>query len=46
MNLKLISNWNGCINPNDIVFHLGDFGEPESIKYLNGKIILLNEYGD
>lgn len=33
MNLGIISNWNKRIRKNDIVYHLGDFGD--SFKYLN-----------
>jgi len=41
MDQTLINNWNKCIKSNDIVFHLGDFGEPSIIKYLNGTIYLM-----
>ena len=41
MNWKLIENWNKVVHPNDIVYHLGDFGDLWPIQYLNGKIILI-----
>lgn len=47
MNRDIICKWNSVVRPNDIVFHLGDFGfgtqmELESIfKQLNGKKYLI-----
>jgi calcineurin-like phosphoesterase family protein len=41
MNWKLIENWNKKIHINDIVYHLGDFGELWPLQYLNGKIYLI-----
>lgn len=41
MDLTLISNWNSLIYNNDLVFHLGDFGEPYALNYLSGKEIKL-----
>lgn len=41
MNWALIKNWNIRITNNDIVYHLGDFGEPEFLKYLNAQIIYI-----
>lgn len=47
MNEALIFNWNSVVNPQDIVFHLGDFsfasnGEWKKIlERLNGKIHLI-----
>ena len=41
MDNTLISNWNSLINQNDIVFHLGDFGEPKILKFLTGKTIYI-----
>lgn len=48
MNEKIIRNWNERIMPNDLVFHLGDFGlfrgnkEPGSVlNRLNGHIYLI-----
>jgi len=44
---KIYSNWNGRVNPNDIVLHLGDFsfGNKENIsevrEKLNGDIFLI-----
>lgn len=49
MDSALIQNWNSKIQPNDIVYHLGDFAknqEYENVKnylrQLNGKIILIS----
>lgn len=41
MNEVLIENWNHVVGKDDVVFHLGDFGDYEFSKYLNGEIILL-----
>ena len=47
MNEKLIENWNSVVQPDDIVFHLGDFcfgGAPlwnAMLDRLNGKIYLI-----
>lgn len=37
----IISNWNNMLNDNDIIYHLGDFGNYSKIKQLNGNIILI-----
>ena len=36
MDNVIINNWNKKINNSDIIYHLGDFGNPEIIKCLNG----------
>lgn len=41
MDNTLIKNWNSCITNNDIVYHMGDFGDPLTINKLNGKIIYI-----
>lgn len=41
MNWTLIKNWNSVVKPKDIVIHLGDFGDPQFLKYLNGESIKL-----
>lgn len=47
MNDKIIENWNNVVSPNDLVYHLGDFGfgnrteVNEFRKRLNGDIILI-----
>ena len=37
MDLKIISNWNGCVTSNDIVYHLGDVGNYRILNCLNFK---------
>lgn len=44
MDYAMISNWNRVVRKDDIVFHLGDFGNHEVIKKLNGKVSLI--YGN
>lgn len=44
MDYIMISNWNRVVKRDDIVFHLGDFGNLETIKKLNGKVVLI--YGN
>lgn len=41
MNETLIKNWNEIVGEDDTVYHLGDFGDYETIKRLNGKVILI-----
>lgn len=41
MNNKFIENHNERVGDNDIVFHIGDFGDYEYAKYLNGTHVLL-----
>lgn len=41
MDLKMIENWNNVIGPNSTVFHLGDFGNYDTLKYLNGNVNLI-----
>lgn len=41
MDRALIRNWNSRIKPGDTVWHLGDFGDHETVKYLNGNINLI-----
>jgi len=41
MDRTLISNWNTKIFEKDIVYHLGDFGEPQVLDSLSGKSIKL-----
>ena len=41
MNRVLVNNWNSVVNKNDIVYHLGDFGDYRTREFLNGKIILI-----
>lgn len=35
MDLEIISRWNKTVTANDIVFHLGDFGNTDILNYLN-----------
>lgn len=41
MNYELVKRWNSVVSKNDIVYHLGDFGEYDYVKKLNGHIILI-----
>ena len=47
MNESLIENWNKVVKPNDVIYHLGDFGFASDedifsiIKRLNGKKIFI-----
>lgn len=47
MNETLISNWNETVNPEDLVYHIGDFGFLNSEEYedmlkrLNGHVVLI-----
>lgn len=49
---ELIRRWNQVVGKNDTIYHLGDFGNYEKVKDLNGKIILICgnyeefDYGD
>ena len=38
---EYIKKWNSTVATNDIVYHLGDFGDYNMVKQLNGKIILI-----
>jgi len=42
MDWAMISNWNMRINSKDTVYHCGDFGNPEALKYLNfGRMVIV-----
>jgi len=41
MDYELVKRWNMIVNEKDIVYHLGDFGNPKFIKMLNGSRIYL-----
>lgn len=41
MNDDLVRKWNNVVGHNDIVFHLGDFGQWEFLDRLNGFVILV-----
>jgi calcineurin-like phosphoesterase family protein len=43
MNAAILKNWNATIGAKDVVYHLGDFGVPDShlIRQLNGEIYFL-----
>lgn len=41
MDSVIIKNWNETVGEDDVVYHLGDFGNYEIAKQLNGKIRLL-----
>lgn len=36
MDWHMIQKWNDTVHPNDEIYHLGDFGNMEYLKYLNG----------
>lgn len=41
MDQTIIDNWNSVVKPNDTVYHLGDFGNANIRKKLNGHIRLI-----
>lgn len=41
MDWTMIERWNKVVHPTSIVWHLGDFGNTDYLKYLNGKIHLI-----
>lgn len=41
MDYQIILNWNKSISNSDIVYHLGDWGNPDVVNHLNGKQIYL-----
>lgn len=41
MDKEIIKQWNKIVKPNDIVYHLGDFGNLNVLKKLNGKVRLV-----
>lgn len=41
MDWTMVENWNSRITENDTVYHLGDFGNPDVIKKLNGNLLIL-----
>ena len=41
MNREMILRWNKVVSENDTVYHLGDFGDYDYLRHLNGNIILL-----
>ena len=41
MDEVLIRNWNSVVDSHSIVYHLGDFGDIETAKSLNGEIFLI-----
>jgi calcineurin-like phosphoesterase family protein len=41
MDKEIIKQWNKIVKPNDIVYHLGDFGNLDILKKLNGRIRLI-----
>ena len=44
MDDEMIANWNSVVSADDVVFHLGDFGNYDISHSLNGRIFLL--YGN
>lgn len=41
MDLEIIRRWNKEVTPDSIVYHLGDFGNYDILKFLNGNIHLI-----
>ena len=41
MDWNLIEKWNNKVHPYDVVYHLGDFGNTEMLKWLNGYIFFI-----
>lgn len=41
MNWTMVERWNKVVKPQDVVYHLGDFGDLEWANLLNGKIIFI-----
>jgi calcineurin-like phosphoesterase family protein len=41
MDKHIMMNWNSIIRPNDVVYHLGDFGDYSMLNKLNGNIHLI-----
>ncbi len=41
MDYELVKRWNGVVGKNDTVYHMGDFGDYNFVKKLNGKIVLI-----
>lgn len=41
MDKEIIKQWNKIVKPDDIVYHLGDFGNLNMLKKLNGRIRLV-----
>ena len=41
MDKEIIKQWNKIVKPDDIVYHLGDFGNLDILKKLNGRIRLV-----
>lgn len=41
MDSTLVENWNSVVKSSDVVYHLGDFGDPNFIFSLNGSKIYL-----
>ncbi|HAJ77733.1 MAG TPA: hypothetical protein DCO89_01515 [Clostridiales bacterium] len=41
MDKTIIKNWNKKVGKDDVVYHLGDFGDKTNIAKLNGNVILI-----
>lgn len=41
MNFHIVKNWNSVVVKDNMVYHLGDFGNYDYVKQLNGKVVLL-----
>lgn len=41
MDYELVKRWNSVVGKNDTVYHIGDFGDYEFVKQLNGNVVLI-----
>ena len=39
MDWELVKRWNQVVAENDVVYHLGDFGDSKYLSHLNGEKI-------
>lgn len=45
MDTVIINAWNSVVAPDDVIYHLGDFGDYNMLQYLNGeKHLILGNY--
>lgn len=48
MDVKMMTNWNNVVKPDDLVYHLGDvtFGNPENLTLNGSKILIIGSHDD